>query len=167
MARLRSRDSSEGERIEADTEGGLDSLAQGDNLRNGSYSSSSSSSSGSSTALSLESLIAKVRAYIDRLLKVPIFQFYLYLWQKKRRLFLWTVFANYLFPAILDAAPWYLSVVKLSKEIRDSRSSLHHNLVGAYSFFSFFLLLYFLLFRLVRFFCHHFYFHSFLHSALY
>lgn len=64
-----------------------------------------------------------------RLRRLPIAEFYAYMWDTNKPLLASTLFVNYLLPVLLEALPWYLSRRKLSKRLRDDRNTLQHRMI--------------------------------------
>ncbi len=65
---------------------------------------------------------------------LPIVDFYSYMFRKNKPLFFGTLGANYLLPLMLEVMPWFLSLTKLSRLIRDLRNSLTHRVMTSQSF---------------------------------
>jgi hypothetical protein len=64
---------------------------------------------------------------------LPIIEFYKYLWSQNRNLLYFSLFVNYLFPILLEAAPWYFSRRLLASKLRDQRNSINHDLISGKS----------------------------------
>ena len=61
--------------------------------------------------------------------KLPITEFYIYMFRVDKHLFMSTIFVNYGLPLLVETLPWYLSRRKLSKELREGRNSIQHRLL--------------------------------------
>lgn len=89
-------------------------------------------------------LVDVVLGVYVRVRRLPIYEFYAYMWATNRPLLASTVFVNYLLPLILEglffflslsltvcysAMPWYLSRRKISKKLRDDRNTIQYRLI--------------------------------------
>lgn len=64
---------------------------------------------------------------------LPIIEFYKYLWTTNRSLLYYSLFVNYAFPILLEAAPWYFSRRLLASKLRDMKNTINHNLIAGKS----------------------------------
>lgn len=69
-------------------------------------------------------------SFCDYAQSLPIIEFYKYLWTNNRSLLYFSLFVNYLFPIVLEAAPWYFSRRLLASKLRDQRNSINHDLIS-------------------------------------
>lgn len=61
---------------------------------------------------------------------LPVVEFYVYMGHTNPRLLANTLFVNYALPALLELMPWYLSLRKLSKELRESKNVIEHSVIS-------------------------------------
>ena len=66
-----------------------------------------------------------------RVSRLPIVEFYTFLYRTSPLLFASTLFTNWLLPVVLETLPWYLSRRALSKLLRDSKNAIQHRLISA------------------------------------
>ena len=66
-----------------------------------------------------------------RFSRLPIVEFYTFLYRTSPLLFAGTLFTNWVLPMVLEALPWYLSRRALSKLLRDSKNAIQHRLISA------------------------------------
>jgi hypothetical protein len=64
--------------------------------------------------------------------RLPIVEFYHYMWLTNKPLFAATIFVNYLMPLLFEAMPWWLSRRKLSRRLRQDRNLITHRVVKVF-----------------------------------
>lgn len=77
--------------------------------------------------------MAHDQSLLKRLEDVPAVKLYKFLWKEQKSLLVSTILVTYALPFLMDILPWYFSRRKLSSQLRDLRTQIHHTLYGSTS----------------------------------